>query len=92
MCLSSVHWPPLHRVNWLAHPWQPRFVVASCDLTIVPGSTSFITLHLLFCQSSELVHFIDDKENLESSGKSPIKMTKLFLVCCSQTKEINRSA
>lgn len=81
MCLSSVHWPPLHRVNWLAHLRPPCFVVASCDLATVPGSKSFITLHLLFCQSSELVHFIDDKENLESSGKSPIKMTKLFLVC-----------
>lgn len=84
---AGVHVPQLCALastpsgEWLAHLRQPRFVVASCDLTTVPGSESFITLHLLFCQSSELVRFIDDKENLESSGKSPIKMTKLFLVC-----------
>lgn len=38
-----------------------HYMVASCDLTTLPGPKSFITLHLLFCQSSELVHFVGDK-------------------------------
>lgn len=50
-------------------------MIVRSDPTTLQESEIFITLHLLFCRRQE-------KENLESSGKSlSFKLTEVLVVC-----------